>query len=217
VVFALEDDRWFEPRDRMVALHRQLGEGGPAGVVSWLRRLGLRIRFAALLLRQQEPQAVGVAARGEEDGARGRAVCRAASEALRSYYRLCFARPQRHASRRLSPRPLPPAFVVRPPPRNRVPSPPPRRRTKPSPARRRTWASLSQPPCWRRACRAWQSTWRTRWASQTLPPSFSRAGCWRRPRAGRTAPTLELQLEGWVGLACYFCAVGLAGRRAISP
>jgi hypothetical protein len=52
VVFALEDDRWFEPRDRMVALHRQLGEGGPAGVVSWLRRLGLRIRFAALLLRQ---------------------------------------------------------------------------------------------------------------------------------------------------------------------
>jgi len=52
VVFALEDDRWFELRDRMVALHRQLGEGGPAGVVSWLGRLGLRIRFAALLLRQ---------------------------------------------------------------------------------------------------------------------------------------------------------------------
>ena len=52
VVFALEDDRWFELRDRMVALHRQLGEGGVVGVVSWLERLGLRIRFAALLLRQ---------------------------------------------------------------------------------------------------------------------------------------------------------------------
>jgi magnesium-protoporphyrin IX monomethyl ester (oxidative) cyclase len=52
VVFALEDERWFELRDRMVALHRQLGEGGPAGVASWLGRLGLRIRFAALLLRQ---------------------------------------------------------------------------------------------------------------------------------------------------------------------
>jgi len=52
VVFALEDDRWFELRDRMVALHRQLGEGGPAGVASRLGRLGLRIRFAALLLRQ---------------------------------------------------------------------------------------------------------------------------------------------------------------------
>lgn len=52
VVFALEDDRWFVLRDQMVALHRQLGEGGPAGVVSWLGRLGLRIRFAALLLRQ---------------------------------------------------------------------------------------------------------------------------------------------------------------------
>jgi magnesium-protoporphyrin IX monomethyl ester (oxidative) cyclase len=52
VVFALEGDRWFELRDQMVALHRQLGEGGPAGVVSWLGRLGLRIRFAALLLRQ---------------------------------------------------------------------------------------------------------------------------------------------------------------------
>jgi magnesium-protoporphyrin IX monomethyl ester (oxidative) cyclase len=52
VVFALEDDRWFELRDRMVALHRQLGEGGPARVASWLGRLGLRLRFAALLLRQ---------------------------------------------------------------------------------------------------------------------------------------------------------------------
>lgn len=52
VVFALEGDRWFELRDRMVALHRQLGEGGQAGVVSRLGRLGLRIRFAAVLLRQ---------------------------------------------------------------------------------------------------------------------------------------------------------------------
>jgi hypothetical protein len=52
VVFALEGDRWLELRDRMVALHRQLGGCGPAGVVSWLGRLGLQIRFAALLLRQ---------------------------------------------------------------------------------------------------------------------------------------------------------------------
>jgi magnesium-protoporphyrin IX monomethyl ester (oxidative) cyclase len=52
VVFALEDDHWFELRDRMVALHRRLGESGPAGLGSWLGRLGLRIRFAALLLRQ---------------------------------------------------------------------------------------------------------------------------------------------------------------------
>jgi magnesium-protoporphyrin IX monomethyl ester (oxidative) cyclase len=58
VVFALEDDSWFELRDQMVALHRQLGEGGPAGVVSWLGRLGLRIRFAALLLRQFSQQMV---------------------------------------------------------------------------------------------------------------------------------------------------------------
>ena len=52
VVFALEDDRWFELRDRMVALHCQLGEGGDAGLGGWLGRLGLRIQFGLLLLRQ---------------------------------------------------------------------------------------------------------------------------------------------------------------------
>ena len=52
VVFALEDDRWFELRDRMVALHRRLGEAGGAGLGRWLGRLGLRIRFGVLLLRQ---------------------------------------------------------------------------------------------------------------------------------------------------------------------
>jgi magnesium-protoporphyrin IX monomethyl ester (oxidative) cyclase len=52
VVFALDDDRWFELRDRMVVLHRQLGEGGDAGLGGWLERLCLRIRFGLLLLRQ---------------------------------------------------------------------------------------------------------------------------------------------------------------------
>jgi magnesium-protoporphyrin IX monomethyl ester (oxidative) cyclase len=52
VVFALEDNRWFELRDQMVALHRQLGEGSDGGLGRWLGRLGLRIRFGALLLRQ---------------------------------------------------------------------------------------------------------------------------------------------------------------------
>ena len=52
VVFALEDDRWFDLRDRMVALHRRLAEAADPGLGGWLGRLGLRIRMAALLLRQ---------------------------------------------------------------------------------------------------------------------------------------------------------------------
>ena len=59
VVFALEGSRWFELRDQIVALHRDLAQPPPAATGPWWRpwqrpwwRLELRLRFVALVLRQ---------------------------------------------------------------------------------------------------------------------------------------------------------------------